>query len=77
MRLSCWQRGQRIGSASQTFLMSPRHFFDGIRRGLNAETSMNSPLGRGHDFGIRLLEPLAAHPVRIFPKMSHSVTSRP
>ena len=45
MRLSCWQRGQRIGSASQTFLMSPRHFFDGIRRGLNAETSMNSPSG--------------------------------
>ena len=30
---------------SQTFLMSARHFFDGILRGLNAERSMTSPSG--------------------------------
>ncbi len=35
MRISCWQWGHRSRSASQTFLMSSRHFLEGMRRGLS------------------------------------------
>ena len=38
--ISFWHFGQRSGSDFQTFLISSRHFLDGMRRGLCSETSI-------------------------------------
>ena len=42
MRISREHFGQSSGSASQTFLMSSRHFAEGMQRGACSETSMTA-----------------------------------